>query len=166
MTKKTSTSPSLRDVCLDQIGAIAAEMQKADPTLTKQQAVVKAAQTPEGRNAYNLYRAPGSERPILEAIASLTKAEGPGTMRAAIIEKRATRKAKPMSPSDALYAQICSEAAAAFPGMPAAKQISSYLDTTEGRLIHARYNAALQQQAPAAKTMHDAILAARAKARR
>jgi hypothetical protein len=74
MAKPTST-PSLRDLALDAIGAIAATMRAADPSLTKAQSIAKAAQTTEGRSAYAVYRLPGAEQPWPEVIAHMAKGE-------------------------------------------------------------------------------------------
>jgi hypothetical protein len=74
MAKPTST-PSLRDLALDAIGAIAATMRPADPSLTKALSIAKAAQTTEGRSAYAVCRLPGAEQPWPEVIAHMAKGE-------------------------------------------------------------------------------------------
>ncbi len=71
MAKKstsTTTVPSLKSLALDAIGAIALDLQKADPTMSREQSVAKAAQTPEGKSAYALYQRPGSELPWPTAV--------------------------------------------------------------------------------------------------
>ena len=70
---KSSTTQSLRDLALDTINGIAAELRKADPSLSKAQAVARAAQTPAGRSAYSIYKLPGAQQPWLDAVKSLTK---------------------------------------------------------------------------------------------
>lgn len=90
--KPTSSTPSLKQLALDAIGAIAAQLRAADPALSKAQAVSKAAQTPEGKSAYNVYRMPGAEQPFTEVLAHLAKGEGfleQGSMRGHILAKRA-----------------------------------------------------------------------------
>lgn len=95
--KKTSTStvPSLRDLALDVIGRLSDELRKADPTLTKAQAVAKAAQTPEGRSAYSYYTMPGAHLPVTEVLDHLAGGEGylaAGSMRDHILAKRQLAK--------------------------------------------------------------------------
>lgn len=75
---RPATIPSLRDLSLDSIAAIAAELRAKDRTLTRAQSIAKAATTPEGRQASDLYRAPGSERPWTQAVLELAKARHPG----------------------------------------------------------------------------------------
>jgi hypothetical protein len=67
--KSSSPNPSLRDLAIDAIGDIAAEMQRVDPQLSDAHAVAKAAQTPEGRSAYAMSQRPGAEKPWLQALA-------------------------------------------------------------------------------------------------
>jgi hypothetical protein len=95
--------PTLKNLALDHIGALAAELRKADPTLTKEAAVSKAARSPEGYQAYRLYRTAGAELPVFQAINQIVKRElakgegGAGTMRDVILGKRAAlAKANPL----------------------------------------------------------------------
>ena len=92
MSKPTSSTPSLKQLALDAIGKLADAVQKTQPTLTRAQAVTKAAQTPEGKSAYNVYRMPGAEQPFTVVLAHLAKGEGfleQGSMRDHILAKRA-----------------------------------------------------------------------------
>lgn len=95
MTKTPSSTPSLKQLALDAIGAIAAQLRAADPSLSQAQSVAKAAQTPEGRNAYDVYRMPGAGEPWPVVVAHMAKGEGfleQASMRDIIIAKRALSK--------------------------------------------------------------------------
>lgn len=71
MKSSKSSTPSFRDWALDHIRSIASEIQKSDPSLTREKALTKAAQTPEGREAHRYYSMPGSHLPALEFIGHL-----------------------------------------------------------------------------------------------
>jgi len=161
-TRSTSTIPTLRDLALDHIGHLAAQLRKSDPGMTREAAVAKAAQSPEGREAYRLYRTAGAELPVFEAITAIVKRElvkgegGAGTMRAAILAKAAGKKTDlkrkaptnpppTNDPADAIYGHIREQAVAANPKMSEPAAISTYLQTTEGKLLWASYNAARRQ---------------------
>ena len=81
----TPAPPTLRDLCLDAIAVIAAELRKADPSLSRERSIVKAAETRQGREAHRLYQAPGSELPWPAAIKALTQTaelmKAPGSSR-------------------------------------------------------------------------------------
>lgn len=93
MTQKSST-PSLRDLCLDAIGAIAQAIQKSSAVpMTREQSVALAAQTPEGLAARRFLQMPGSAQPFTEVLGHLAKGEGfleQASMRDAIVAERAT----------------------------------------------------------------------------
>jgi hypothetical protein len=77
--KKPTT---LRDLALDHLADIAAEFLKADPGLSREQSVAKAAQTREGLEARRLYNMKGAELPAAEAVQAIVtravaKAAGP-----------------------------------------------------------------------------------------
>jgi hypothetical protein len=61
--RSTTTAQSLRDLALEHLAALAAGLRKADPTLSHQQAIAKAATSREGREAHRLYNTPGSHLP-------------------------------------------------------------------------------------------------------
>jgi hypothetical protein len=135
---KHSTPPSLRDLALDHIGAIAAELRKQDPTLTREGAVSKAATTREGREAYAIYRSVGSELPWPQAIQKFEEvAKSAGRLRT-------TRKVSPPrnDPADAIYARMRAEAMAAYPRATESAAIANYLSTPAGQKLHAAWNAA------------------------
>jgi hypothetical protein len=84
MTSKSSTR-SLRDLALDHLADIAAEFRKSDPSLSREQSVAKAAQTPEGIEARRLYNTKGAELPYAEAVQAIVtravaKAAGPSSL--------------------------------------------------------------------------------------
>jgi hypothetical protein len=62
------TTPTLRDLALDRIHELAEQIRKQDPNLTREHAVSKAAATPAGREAYELYRTPRSHLPWPDAV--------------------------------------------------------------------------------------------------
>ena len=125
-TRPTKTIPTLRDLCLDHIAAIAAELRKADPTLTKEQSIAKAATTPEGREAHRLYNAPGSDLQWTQYL------------------QKAARKANvKLGPADAVFAKIRSEAMRAAPeGRSEPESVADFLQTAQGQTLWRRYNAA------------------------
>lgn len=172
-----NSPPTLRDICLDEIGAIAARIAKASITpMTREQSVALAARTPEGRSAYAWYRVPGSELPVSAAITQIVKSQlakaegGAGSMRAAIIQKRAeVAKASPLpsmagarkdtaqpvvtrppasaititDPAQAIYAGLHAAALAAFPGIQESAAVAAFLATPAGQEMHRRYNDAM-----------------------
>jgi hypothetical protein len=69
--KTKSTVPTLRDLALDHLAAIAADLRRHNPSLSKEQSVAKAAATPEGREAHRLYQTPGSELPWPQAVRAI-----------------------------------------------------------------------------------------------
>jgi len=161
-TCSTPTRPSLRDLALDHLGHLAAELRKSDPTLTREAAVRTAAQSTEGREAYNLYRMTGSEKPWDQAITAIVKRElvkgegGAGTMRAAILAKAAGKKTDlkrkaptnpppTNDPADAIYGHIREQAVAANPKMSEPAAVATFLQTPAGRQLWATYNAARRQ---------------------
>jgi hypothetical protein len=75
LTSPKSSTPSLRSLALDHLADLAAALQKADPSLSPQKAVAKAAQTPEGKQAYFIYRQPGSHLPLFENLAHMAKGQ-------------------------------------------------------------------------------------------
>jgi hypothetical protein len=88
LKKPTPSSPTLRQFAIDHIGAIATDLRKSDKSLTREQALAKAAQTPEGLEARRLYNMKGSHLPWAAAInsivtAELTKAAGPSKLQLA-----------------------------------------------------------------------------------
>jgi hypothetical protein len=87
-------TPSLKDIALDRIGELAAELRKSDPSLSREQAVSAVMKTAAGREAYGFYAAPDSHLAWPAAIAHLAKGEGfrPASMRDAIIQKRQLAK--------------------------------------------------------------------------
>lgn len=85
-----TTASSLRSLCLDHIGQLAAALRKADPSLTREQAVSRAATSREGREAYNLYRAVGAEKPWPEAVQQIAAAELAKASRKPASPKRKT----------------------------------------------------------------------------
>ncbi len=88
-----SSIPSLRSLSLDHIADLAAAERKADPSLSPQQAVAKAAQTVEGKQAYSIIRTPGSHLPLFEMLEAMAKGqiwqENP-PLRDRIVAERAT----------------------------------------------------------------------------
>jgi hypothetical protein len=93
--KATSAVPSLRDLCVTALGNIAAEIRKADPTLTRERSIAKAAATTEGLEVRRLYAIPGAELPFTEVLAHLAKGEvfvENATYRDRLIHKRALAK--------------------------------------------------------------------------
>jgi hypothetical protein len=75
LNPKLSATPSLKQMALDHIGDLAAAIRTADPSLSPQQAVAKAAQTPEGRQAYAYIRQPGSHLPLFEVLEHMAKGQ-------------------------------------------------------------------------------------------
>ena len=160
---KSSTTQSLRDLALDTINGIAAELRKADPSLSKAQAVARAAQTPAGRSAYSIYKLPGAQQPWLDAVKSLTKGTSGSGPRGGRIEdpkitgpkvpgdmlkppaQTAGRKVRQaVDPAAAIMTAIHEQAAAAAaPGTPEASAVASFLNTPAGAELHRRYNATM-----------------------
>jgi propanediol dehydratase small subunit len=68
---RKDTTPTLRDLALDRIHQLAEQIRKQDLKVTREQAIAKAVATPAGREAYSLYRAPGSHLPWPDAISLL-----------------------------------------------------------------------------------------------
>jgi hypothetical protein len=134
----TSNVPTLRDLALDHIHAIATELRKSDPSLTRERAVAKAATTPEGREAHAIYNSPGSHRPWLQAIELMAKAAKPS---------RKVKPPQPKTPADTLYAELCRQAlAAATAGTSKPQAVADFLSTSAGQALHARWNAARRVQ--------------------
>ena len=84
MTSKSSTR-TLRDLALDHLADIAAEFRKSNPSMSREQSVAKAAQTPEGLEARRLYNTKGAELPYAEAVQAIVtravaKAAGPSSL--------------------------------------------------------------------------------------
>jgi hypothetical protein len=89
--KATSPVPSLRDLCVTALDNIAAEIRKAEPTMTREKSIAKAAQTPEGLEVRRFYQMPGAEQPFTEVLAHLAKGEfflEEASMRDVIVAKR------------------------------------------------------------------------------
>jgi hypothetical protein len=93
MTKKPSTTPSLRQFALDHIQHLTEELKKSGK-LTHEQALLEAVQTPEGYEARRIYNLKGSELPFAQAINQIVKRELekksslPTSMRDQILAKR------------------------------------------------------------------------------
>ncbi len=168
----TSTPPSLRDLALDHLGALAAAIRAENPALSKSQAVAKAAQSPEGRDAYAIYKDPGAAKPWPEAVkqlAGLTQLDDPAlatylaTRRADLLKgvsgsgprdgriedpitsgRRAPADTLP-DPAAAIMQALHEQALAAAPvGTSQAQATAAFLNTPEGAFLHRQYNAAMQ----------------------
>jgi hypothetical protein len=141
VTKRaTSTIPTLRDLALDHIHAIAADLRKAEPSLTRERAVAKAAATPAGREAHAIYNRPGSHLPWPQAVAQLDQ-----VAKAAKQPRKVTGPSK--APADDIYAEMCRQAVAAAPaGTSKPRAIADFLATREGEAMHARWSAARRAQ--------------------
>ncbi len=178
MPKKTpdpNAPPTLRSLALDHLGDLAAALRKSDKSLTREQALAKAAQTPEGLEARRLYNMKGSHLPWAAAINSIVTAELakqsslPTTMRAAIIRKRAMAKGgsgplgsrvedpptsgpkRPAdalaSPADVILALIHAQALKDAPaGTSQEAATAAFLQTKVGNELHAQWNAARAAQ--------------------
>jgi hypothetical protein len=154
---------------LDHIYAIAAELRKSDPAMSRAQAVAKAAQTTEGLEARRLMNMPNSNLPYAEAIqsivhAAVAKAAGPSSRELAAYKRwRADLAAKSGSgpigtlvedprisgltrPADSLPAQPRGRQAVTAPISPA-------------DAIYAGIRAAALRAAPAGTTEASAIAA-------
>jgi hypothetical protein len=87
--KATSPVPTLRDICLDEIGSIAAEIANNSPTpLSKAQSIALAARTPAGYSAYNWYRSQFSHLPVGQAVTEIVKSELAKDTATKILAKR------------------------------------------------------------------------------
>ncbi len=75
---KSSTRPkvpTLRDLALDRIGELAAELRKSTPSLSREQAISAVMKTAAGKEAYRFYAAPGGHLPWPESVQGIVKAE-------------------------------------------------------------------------------------------
>lgn len=108
MSLPKSSTPSLRDLCLDAIGAIAQAIQKSSAVpMTREQSVALAAQTPEGLVARRFLQMPGSAQPFTEVLAHMAKGEAfqeKASMRDVILAKKAAPAAKADAATDAYLA--------------------------------------------------------------
>ncbi|MHB8689326.1 MAG: hypothetical protein ACYDB4_19395 [Candidatus Dormibacteraceae bacterium] len=134
---------TLRDLALDRIGELAAELRKSDPSLSREQAVNAVMKTAAGKEAYRFYNAPGGHLPWLDAVEGIVKAE---LSKAA----KPSRKVSPpptTSPADAIYGHIREQAIAAAPkGMSEAGAVATFLQTSPGQKLWAKWNAARRLQ--------------------
>jgi hypothetical protein len=134
---KPTTIPWLRELALDHLSALAAELRKSDPSLSKQQAVAKAAASPEGREAFRLYQTPGAELGWQAAVSEITKRE--------LAKGARSRKvaAPALGQADAIFATIRKQAMAAAPaGRSEAGAIADFLQTSAGQQLWRQYNTA------------------------
>ncbi len=154
-----NSPPTLRDICLDEIGAIAAEIAKNSPTpLSKAQSIALAARTPAGYSAYNWYRSQFSHLPVAQAVTQIVNAEltKAATKKAALPSMAGgrTATAQPVvtrppasaititSPAQAIYGHIHAAALEAFPGIQEAVAVSRFVATPEGEQLNRQYSAA------------------------
>jgi hypothetical protein len=143
VSKKSSPVPTLKALALDHLAAIAATLRKADPSLSREASIVQAAQTPEGRSTYAIYRMDVAQQPWPDAIHTVLEMSRPAIKTAA---PRASRKAAPqVGPAGALYAKIVEQAVAAAPaGRSQPGAVADFLLTSAGQVLWHQYNAALQ----------------------
>jgi hypothetical protein len=123
----SKTVPTLRDISLDGLNAIAKALSKADPSLTPQQAMLKAVDTPAGRTLYTLYSLP----PQITGTAGTKPANQDGL-------KRMTKARSAPSVVD-IYSRLQAQAMAAAPGKNPADAVSEYVKTPAGRVAWRRY---------------------------